>query len=76
MLTSPPFPGPLGLEIQQKVTQETWDAWRELQTKIINEYRLDLSEQNDRQTLLTQMRKFLSLDGEKADLLKVGTPTE
>ena len=73
-----PFPGPVGAEIFAKVSKEGWAEWREMQTKIINEYRLDLSESDDRNTLMQQMRNFLSLDNQKGDeasILHVGTPT-
>ncbi|MBH1989108.1 MAG: Fe(2+)-trafficking protein [Myxococcaceae bacterium] len=69
-----PFAGPLGKEIVAKVSQEDWEAWRQMQTKIINEYRLDLSESVDRQKLLQQMRSFLKLDSEGEEMLQVGTP--
>ncbi|MEI6806967.1 MAG: Fe(2+)-trafficking protein [Myxococcaceae bacterium] len=73
-LESAPFPGALGEEILAKVSLDTWEDWRQMQTKIINEYRLDLSESNDRQTLLKQMRSFLKLDGHSDAVLEVGTP--
>ena len=73
-LQSAPFPTPLGEEILAKVSQEDWDSWRDMQTKIINEYRLDLSESDDRQKLLKQMRSFLKLDSDAESLLQVGTP--
>lgn len=69
-----PFPGPLGEEILAKVAAEDWEDWRQMQTKIINEYRLDLSEPTDRQTLLKQMRSFLKLDDNAEPVLQVGTP--
>lgn len=74
-LENQPFLGPIGQEIFDKVSQEGWNAWREMQTKIINEYRLDLSESQGRETLMTQMRAFLKLD-DKAEqgVLSVGTP--
>ncbi len=77
-LNDPPFPGSVGEEIFAKVSQIAWNEWREMQTKIINEYRLDLSEAESRKTLMQQMRNFLSLDnqeGEAKDVLHVGTPT-
>lgn len=77
-LDAHPFPGPIGDEVFAKVSKEAWAEWREMQTKIINEYRLDLSEAKDRQTLMQQMRNFLSLDskeGEALGVLHVGTPT-
>ena len=74
-LESAPFPGKLGEEILNKVSAEDWAAWRDMQTKIINEYRLDLSELTDRQKLLKQMRSFLKLDGQSEEIFRVGTPT-
>ncbi|MDA0713138.1 MAG: oxidative damage protection protein [bacterium] len=76
-LSELPFPGPVGQEIFAKVSMLAWNEWREMQTKIINEYRLDLSEAADRQKLLEQMRNFLCLDGDlsKKNMLHVGTPT-
>jgi len=77
-LDVPPFPGNIGEEIFNKVSQIAWNEWRDMQTKIINEYRLDLSEAKDRQTLMQQMRHFLSLDnleGDSEKVLHVGTPT-
>jgi len=75
-LEQPPFPGPIGQEIFENVSQEAWADWLEMQTKIINEYRLDLSEQHDRQTLLKQMRTYLNLDSkdDASSVLSVGTP--
>lgn len=73
-LEHPPVPGPLGQEIFLTVSQEAFTAWLEMQTKIINEYRLDLSERAHRQRLMQQMRTFLKLDN-KEDLLSVGTPS-
>ena len=70
-----PFPGPLGEEILAKVSQKGWEEWREMQTKIINEYRLDLSESNDRKRLMQQMRNFLCLDKTQQEVLSVGIPT-
>ncbi|MBL4817785.1 MAG: Fe(2+)-trafficking protein [Deltaproteobacteria bacterium] len=74
-LENAPFPTKLGEEILAKVSQEDWAQWLEMQTKIINEYRLDLSESEDRTKLLNQMRSFLKLDGAKEAVLEVGTPT-
>ncbi len=78
-LEAPPFPGKIGQEIFEKVSAEAFDEWKEMQTKIINEHRLDLSERKDRETLMKQMRLFLHLDGDaggqSAKLLRVGTPT-
>jgi Fe-S cluster biosynthesis and repair protein YggX len=73
-----PLAGRLGREIFDRVSQEAWDEWAEMQIKVVNEYRLDLSERESRAILTRQMRSFLNLDdGDDADaLLEVGTPTE
>lgn len=71
-----PFPGPLGEEVQKHVSVEGFQQWQEMQVKIINEYRLDLSEPKHRQVLLKQMRQFLGLDAEdEGAILEVGNPT-
>jgi Fe-S cluster biosynthesis and repair protein YggX len=62
-------------EIKAKVSQEEWDAWRDMQTKIINEYRLDLSEAADRQKLMKQMLIFFGLDKDTGSKLEVGIPS-
>jgi Fe-S cluster biosynthesis and repair protein YggX len=77
-LDVPPFLGPIGKEIFENVSQEAWAAWLEMQTKIINEYRLDLSEPEGRVTLMSQMRAFLKLPSQNESLnevLSVGKPT-
>jgi Fe-S cluster biosynthesis and repair protein YggX len=74
------MPGRLGREIFERVSQEAWDEWAEMQIKIVNEYRLDLSEKESRDILSRQLRAFLNLDGDgpgdKDELLEVGTPPE
>lgn len=62
-LTSAPFTGELGEEILNKVSERAWRLWSEdMMIKVINEYRLNLSDSNDYNTLLNQMRLFLGLD--------------
>ena len=63
----PPFPGQLGLKITQTVDKKAWQQWQEMQIKIINENRLDLSKAEDRQTLLQHLRQFLHVDAPKTD---------
>lgn len=58
----PPFPGSLGLEITRAIDQQAWQQWLEMQIKIINENRLNLSEATDRQLLLQQLRQFLQTE--------------
>lgn len=77
-LKTPPFSNSLGMEIFAKVNQEDWDKWRTLQTKIINEYRLDMAEIKDREKLLKQMRIFLKLDNQlkpEDSIMPTGNPS-
>lgn len=59
------FMGKLEEEIKQKVCQTCWNEWAGpggTKTMVINEYQLNLGDENARQTLKTQMRTFLKLD--------------
>lgn len=68
-LDAPPFADELGKEIYENVSAEAWKAWQgDMMIKVINEYRLNLAEQKDFDTLVQQMRLFLQLDGGGAGL--------
>jgi Fe-S cluster biosynthesis and repair protein YggX len=58
-LDKPPFPGPLGKRIFDEISEEAWAQWKDLQIKIINEYRLNLADKKDYDVLLNQMMLFL-----------------
>ena len=58
-LDKPPFPGPLGKRIFDEISEEAWKQWKDLQIKIINEYRLNLADRKDYEVLLNQMLAFL-----------------
>jgi Fe-S cluster biosynthesis and repair protein YggX len=75
-LDTMPFPGPLGNRIFDHISQPVWDQWTDLQTKIINEYRLDLSESEHRKLLLTQMKVFFGWEqgSQENSQLDVGSP--
>lgn len=60
-LNENPFPGPLGRKIYDNVSREAWDEWLELQTKLINEYQIDLSDPEQRDPLYREMISFLNL---------------
>jgi Fe-S cluster biosynthesis and repair protein YggX len=61
-LSAPPFAGELGQEIYDKVSAEAWKQWNDdVMIKIINEYRLDLTDEKQYNLLLDQMRAFLCL---------------
>lgn len=60
-LSDAPLNGAIGQTIHQNVSEEAWNEWVEAQIKIINEERLDLSEQPAQQRLYQQMVAFLGL---------------
>jgi Fe-S cluster biosynthesis and repair protein YggX len=68
-----PFRGGLGEWIQENISQETFDEWIGLGTKIINELRLDLSRETDDAVYDYGMRRFLGLTDEKYEEL-TGSP--
>lgn len=54
-LDFPPAPGDLGRRIYESVSKEAWADWLKQQTMLVNEYRLNLSDQRARKYLLQQM---------------------
>jgi len=60
-LPRPPFRGPLGAWIQEHVTAERWQEWIGLGTKVINELRLDLSNDEHDAAYDYAMRGFIGL---------------
>ncbi len=57
-LDFPPVPGELGQKILENVSKEAWQAWLKQQTMIINENRLNLSEEAARKYLRQQMEYY------------------
>ena len=55
-----PFPGELGCYIYNNISELNWNLWFELQIKIINEYKLDLSYKKNKENLYAQMSRFLN----------------
>lgn len=58
-LDKPPFPGSLGKEILDRVSQEAWDAWTAEEIIVINHYGLNLISPADQDFLLQKMRAYL-----------------
>ena len=58
-MTFPPLPGEKGEELMQNYSQAAWNEWIKLQTMLINERHLDLSEKENRKWLSEQMALFL-----------------
>ncbi len=65
-LSAPPYPGELGEKIFQQVSQQAWQMWLQHQTMLINEYRLDVLEDEARGFLEQEMDNFLFGDGSAA----------
>lgn len=54
-----PWPGELGREIQNGTCRACWDEWLTMQTRIINEYRLNVLDAEHSKALREQMLVFL-----------------
>jgi Fe-S cluster biosynthesis and repair protein YggX len=69
-LQKAPFPGPLGKEILENVSEQAWKMWRDdMQIKVLNEYRLNMGDPKDYQVLINQMQLFLGLkDGSSLEV--------
>ena len=69
-LEKPPFAGPMGQKIYDNISKEAWDMWsKDMQIKVLNEYRLNMADPKDYQTLVDQMLRFLNLsEGQVAEV--------
>ena len=61
-LETPPYPGKLGIQIQETGSKEAWDLWISEQTKILNEERLNPLDTGVRKRLEEEMVKFFRLN--------------
>ena len=61
-----PYPGALGQRLYDNVSKIAWAEWLAHQTRLINEYRLALSEPDARKFLAQEMEKFFFGGGELA----------
>ena len=71
-MSRPPFRGPIGQWIQTNISQETFDEWIRQGTKVINELRLDLSQEKDEEVYDAHMREYLGIDEELYAKLTAG----
>ncbi len=62
-LDYPPYPGELGAKIWRSISKEAWQEWTDIQTRIVNENRLNLADARARKYLQQQMESFLFEDG-------------
>jgi len=65
-LPDPPMRGPLGKFIYDHYTHETWQLWIRQGTKVINELRLDFSNDNHQRIYEDQMLEWLGFTREEA----------
>lgn len=63
-LEFPPYPGDLGTKIWQSISKEAWTNWVAIQTRIVNENRLNLADARARKYLTEQMRRYLFEDAD------------
>lgn len=61
-LDYPPYPGELGKKIWQSISKQAWQEWMDVQTRLVNENRLNLADARARKYLKEQMEKFLFED--------------
>ncbi len=61
-LDFPPYPGELGTRIWQSISKEAWQEWLGVQTRLVNENRLNLADSRARKYLKEQMEQFLFHD--------------
>ncbi|OGW67080.1 MAG: hypothetical protein A3H49_00715 [Nitrospirae bacterium RIFCSPLOWO2_02_FULL_62_14] len=69
-ITAPLFMGRLEAEIKAKVCQSCWKEWEGMRVMVINEYQINLGDENGRDMVKKHMRAFLKL-GEVVDISKV-----
>ena len=62
-----PLPGDFGDYILKNISNKAWQTWISEQTKIINEFRLNLISKEDRTFIIEQCRTFLK----KASTVKI-----
>ena len=58
-LDTPPFPGPKGQEIFEKISKQAWQDWLGRQTMLINEQKLASYDPKARAFLAQERDKFL-----------------
>ena len=66
-MSEPPMKGPLGAYIAKHYCQETWREWIGQGTKVINELRLDFSNEEHQKTYEQQMLEWLGITPEDLD---------
>ena len=58
-----PFNNALGQRIYDSISQQAWQEWIEHSKRIVNEYRLDLTQKRAHEVLQEQCEQFLFGEG-------------
>lgn len=61
-LDYPPYPGEIGVKIWQNISKQAWINWTDIQTRIVNENRLNLADARARKYVKQQMESYLFED--------------
>ncbi len=69
-ITDTLFMGRLEAEIKAKVCLPCWKKWESMRVMVINEYQVNLGDENGRELVKKQMKAFLKL-GEQTDTSKL-----
>lgn len=64
----PPFPGPLGARVVEKICRDCWGQWLKQQTMLINHYGLDVMDSKARGFLTRNMEAFLFSAGDQTEV--------
>lgn len=73
-LESPPIPGELGQKVFENVSQEGWEMFRQYFIMVVNEYRLDLTDDATNEIFTGLIDEFFF--GEGAEMPKDYVPPE
>jgi Fe-S cluster biosynthesis and repair protein YggX len=69
-ISAPLFLGKLEAEIKARVCTGCWKKWEGMRVMVINEYQVNLGDENGRELVRKQMKAFLKL-GEQTDSSKI-----
>lgn len=62
-----PMPGELGQRLYDNVSQQAWQQWLQQQTRLINEYGLQLADPDARKFLAEQTEAYFFGSGKTAE---------
>lgn len=66
-LPRPPLPGELGQRLYAQVSRQAWQQWLVEQTRLINEYGLNLADPKAREFLFKQTEEYFFGSGQTAE---------